>query len=197
MMEPQKKMRKVLNNPIKEKILWLLKDGKPRSLKELGRALSMSNATLQNHINKLKDIHLIKLMGRRKGAKGMMEKLYAVVEENILKHKSQENEIDVDFEVSYSVAWINERLREGVKVLKEDHYQHPFLNGSYTVNAPKDKVVEFKRQVETLFMGFLEEHKNNPSKDSTAISVVFSVLPSLGENGDENFNVIEYEPKED
>jgi len=183
--------KKIFRHPIRDRILSILRDGEPRTQREIGKILSMSNAAIHYHIKMLLDVSFIKLHDTRPGPNGITEKLFTLDIENW----PPVSEDDIDFYLDYTLSWVNERNREGLSILKSKDYNLPFLAGSYSVNAPDDKVRQLKRKVEKLFNDFFDQYEKSEGDNLVSVAVTFSVLPSRYENAEDSRNILEFEPE--
>ena len=182
----KKQIKTALNHPVRSKILKTLESGDILTQHEIGNRLSMSNASIHYHINKLLEVQLVELNSTRPGPNGIVEKLYKVKEENWNELKKAKIE-DFDVELNYSVAWINERLREGTNILKKQKKKTTFVTNSYSVNASQEDIRALKQQVMKVCEDFFQKHKDVNSEGNTPVSVSFSILPSHGDDIDDSF----------
>ena len=180
---------KVFRHPVRNRILYILRDGEPKTQRELGKLLSMSNAAIHYHIKLLEDVGIVRLHSTRPGPNGITEKLYMVDIETWPDVTGE----DVAFYLDYTVSWMKERHREGLNILKQEH-DIPFLAGSFTVRAPQNEIIRFKRNVEKMFNAFFLKYKEIKEEDSASFGVTFSILPSSRENEEDSQNVLEFEP---
>jgi len=189
------KQKKIFRHPVRDRILCILRDGKPRTQRNIGKLLSMSNAAVHYHIKLLLEVGIIKLFGTRPGPNGITEKLYAIDTENW----PMVSEDDVDYYIDYIVSWMNERHREGLNILKSKRDQMPpFLAGSYTVCVPLPKLIHFKRKVEKLFSDFYDQFQESNHKIAQdTYAFTFAMLPSLEKKSEDSRNILEYEPDSD
>ncbi|MCP4352175.1 MAG: helix-turn-helix transcriptional regulator [Desulfobacterales bacterium] len=181
--------KKVFRHPVRDRILGILRDGKARTQRDLGKILSMSNAAIHYHMKILLEIGIVKLDSTRPGPNGITEKLYKADIENW----PDVSEDDIEFYLDYMVSWMNERHREGVNLLKSADYETPFLVGSYSVRAPLSKMIQFKREVENLFNNFYTEYENAEDNNLTPFAVTFSIFPSQEVNTEDSRNIMEFE----
>jgi len=187
------KAKKVFRHPVRNRILNILRDGLPRTQRELGRVLSMSNAAVHYHVKMLLEIGIITLHSTRPGPNGITEKLYAAD----IEDWPAVSEEDVDFYMDYIVSWMNERHREGLNLLKAKGYIIPFLAGSYSARASLPDLIQFKHDVEKLFDKFYKKCNNSKAKDDGQLlfAVTFSILPSQEEVTEDSRNILEFEPQ--
>jgi len=193
--------KKIFRHPVRDRILGILRDGKPRTQSDLGKILSMSNAAVHYHIKLLLEVGIIKLYSTRPGPNGITEKLYSVDTENW----PMVSEDDIEYYIDYMVSWMNERHREGVNILKSERDDMPpFLAGSYSVTAPMAELIQFKREVEKLFNEFYMKYedaagkkgggqKGNFCKKDT-FALTFAILPSREKKTEDSRNILEFEP---
>jgi len=195
LMRRPEKIKKTLRHPIRVRMLGILTDRKAQTQRELGKALSLSNAAIHYHLRILLSTGLIRLHSTRPGPKGITEKLYtADVKEWQAVSDASSNEGDLNFYLDYAASWMNERNREGMELLKYGDFMSPFIIGSYVVRAPLDEVVQFKRKIERLFSRFFEKHQETGNDNWTPFSVTFSIVPSQAEGMEESRNILEFEP---
>jgi len=190
--------RKVMDHPIRMRILGLLRSaGEPRTQRELGRELSLSNASVHYHLNRLVDAGIVRLVDTRTGPNSIVEKLYAADEDawNELQKSAEDAVDDMDFFLQYTLSWIQERNREGAELLRQERYANPFHAGSFVVGADWAAVIELQRRMGELLTEFFEAHRDAPA-DAPRHAVTFSVFPSHAEPGDHTHNVLAYEPED-
>jgi DNA-binding Lrp family transcriptional regulator len=187
----EEKNKKVFRHPVRNRIVEILRDGKPRTQQELGSILSMSNAAVHYHVKILLEVGIIKLHSTRPGPKGITEKLYTPAMENWPDVTGE----DLDYYLSYMVSWMNERNREGLNLLKKEKYEIPFLAGSYSACAPFEELLAFKRKMENLFNEFYERCEKSDHQDSVPFALTFSMIPSKEKTEEDSRNILEFEPE--
>lgn len=185
------KVKKIFRHPVRNRILEILRDGKPRTQRELGILLSMSNAAVHYHVKLLEEVGIIKLSSTREGPRGIIEKLYTID----VEHWPVVSEEDIEFYIDYTVSWMNERHREGLNILKAGDYSTPFLAGSFSARAPLNELIDLKRRVEEIFNEYYSRYEKIEGDDLIPFAVTFSILPSREENMDDTRNVLEFEPE--
>ena len=187
---------KIIQHPIRVRILGILRHSLPCTQRELGRQLSLSSAAIHHHLKKLLEANLVRLQGTRPGPNSITEKLYELNREEwaAFARASEEKNADVDFYLQYVLAWIQERNREGLGILKEKDYAHPFIVASYVVNAPYEEIVEFKRKIHQLLTDFHDQHSDTEDPSQQAFALMFSMLPSREGETEQSQNVLEFEP---
>lgn len=187
---------KVIQHPIRVRVLGLLRTEGPRTQRELGRTLSLSNAAIHYHLKILQEAGLVYLAETRPGPNRITEKLYAADEAQWAEivEATRQGNADLDFFLNYTVSWIQERNREGVELLRRDQYACPFVAGSYVVKASPARILELQRRLQHFVEAFVEEH-NVPDDSGQAHTVTLSVLPSRTEPGAQANNVLTYEPE--
>jgi DNA-binding transcriptional ArsR family regulator len=187
---------KIIQHPIRVRILGILRHSVPCTQRELGRQLSMSSAAIHHHLKRLLEANLVRLQGTRPGPNSITEKLYELNHEEwaAFSRASEKKNADVDFYLQYVLAWIQERNREGLGILKEKDYAHPFIVGSYVVNAPYEEIVELKRKVHQLLDDFHDQHPGVEDPSQQAFALMFSILPSREEETEHSKNILEFEP---
>lgn len=190
-----KSLKEEFAHPVRARIMSMLGDGRPRTQRELGRGLLMSSAAVHYHLAALVKLGTVRLDNTRPGPNGITEKVYAADHtrwQAILK--ALDADMDLRFYLDYTSAWMHERHREGLEVLKAGDQEHPFLLGSFAVNAPLTDVLRLKRELYELVQAFHKKH-STPDRDGRATcAVTFSILPSLADESRETLNVLEYEP---
>ncbi|MBF0099523.1 MAG: helix-turn-helix transcriptional regulator [Desulfobacterales bacterium] len=190
----QIKRKKVFRHPVRDRILSILRDGEPKTQREIGKILYMSNAAVHYHIKLLIDIGFIKLHNTRLGPNGITEKLYTIALENW----PEVGNADMAYYLDYIISWITERNREGLSILKTNEVEVPLFIGSYTASASLKDLLKFKRDAERLFNRYLKKNEKQMTNENTndiTFSVTFSILPTKDANHDNSVNVLEFEPK--
>lgn len=198
------KTKKVFRHPVRDRILSILRDGTPRTQRELGKILSMSNAAVRYHVKMLEEIGIIGLHSTRQGPNGITEKLYTTNTEN-WPPVSRE---DTEFYMDYVISWMNERHREGLSLLKTHpdveqggEISAPFIAGSYAGRSTISDMIQFKRDMEKLFDDFYKKCKRKRKAVKRAdmlipFAVTFSMLPSQEDNtAEDSRNILEFEPQ--
>jgi len=185
------KRKKIFRHPIRDRILGILRDGKARTQSDIGKMLTMSNAAVHYHVKLLLEVGIIKLHSTRMGPNGITEKFYAADTENW----PPVSEDDVEYYIDYTVSWMNERHREGMNILKSERdNMPPFLAGSYSVSAPKEELIRFKREVEKLFNAFYIKYRHTEGHELESFAVTFAILPSREKKTEDSRNILEFEP---
>jgi len=187
----QAQTKKVFRHPIRNRIIDILRDGKPRTQQELGNILSMSNAAVHYHVKLLLEVGIIKLHSTRPGPNAITEKLYTGAVENW----PDVSENDMDYYLRYTVSWMNERNREGLNLLQSGSYDIPLLAGSYSARAPLEELFRFKRKIEKLFNDFYLKCGKSKDKNRVPFSLTFSMLPAQEANKGDSRNILEFEPE--
>ncbi len=193
----EERFRKIIRHPIRVRILGILRHTGSCTQRELGRQLSLSSAAIHHHLKSLLDAGLVRLQGTRPGPNSITEKLYELNQEQwtAFLRASEEQNADLDFYLEYVLAWIHERNREGLEILKDSQYVHPFIGASYVVNASYEEIVELKRQVHQLLAEFHADHSGAADGNRQTVALTFSILPSREEQGEQSRNVLESEPR--
>lgn len=191
-----KEIAKILQHPIRVRMLGILRNGKTYTQREIGRELSLSNAAIHYHLKVLVEAKLVKLIDTRQGPNSITEKLYSADEDELaaFAEVTSEQNTDIDFYLDYTLSWIIERNREGGELIKESKYTRPFLSGSYVVTAPLGEINKFKKELNDLVSKFHDKYQDNEDHESEHFSVTFSVLPAKSAGGENSRNVLEYEP---
>ena len=185
---------KILSNPVRVRIIVVLIDVGKLTQRELGKKLSLANASIHFHLKKLTELGLVKLHSTRNGPNGIVEKLFLANKKrwDDFLESPYKNE-DVGFYLQYAISWLSERNREGKKILEEEKRNIPFLAGSYTINVTADKAIEFKQKLEYLCMEFFNKNNKNKQKNNS-FAVTFALLPSNNDKHEESLNVLEFVP---
>ncbi|PCI28597.1 MAG: hypothetical protein COB67_06025 [SAR324 cluster bacterium] len=181
----KKQIKAGLSHPIRNKILRILETGEVFTQHEIGSKLSISNASIHYHINKLLQVQLVRLESTRSGPNGIIEKLFKIVELDWLEIKNKKIE-DFNIELSYAMAWINERLREGTNILKQQPEKATFLTNSFVVYTSPEEFLEFKEAVQAISQKFFEKHSKSKNKNAIPVSVSLALIPSHGEDADDS-----------
>jgi len=187
---------RVIAHPIRVRILGILRHGGPHTQHELGKELSLSNAGIHYHLKILLAADLVALKGTRPGPNSIVEKLYEVNldEWAALADATEQKNADIEFYVEYVLAWIQERNREGLEILKEASYAHPFIAGSYVVNAPPAEIAQLKRDLHQLLADFFSRYAEAQVAAGQSFGITFSVMPSQTAGGEHAQNVLQYDP---
>lgn len=171
----------VLKSPVRTRILgWLAGESAPRTKREMGRALSLSNAAVHYHVKKLTEAGLITLAGARPGPNSITEKLFsgkAVTEE-----EGRDGMTDIEkseFYLRYTMDSISEMHREAEQMIKSDWRANRFIVGCYGVHATEAEIKRFKMRLLKMLEQFHEAHKR-PGKNTRPVAVTFGLVPSSG-----------------
>ena len=202
--QPEKGQRKIgrterlqvlMNRPVLIRIMDVLRRETPRTQREIGRELYMSNAAVHYHLKKLLESGLVEFVGTRPGPKGITEKLFIVNEEAWEEafHAPAAGK-DLGFYLNYAVAWMQERHREGVELVRRKKETEPFIAGSFIVGVPPEALVEFKHHMEVVLGEFFERYGRDKGGERANYSVSFALLPSTEEGIEDSMNVVEFEP---
>jgi len=189
-------IRKLTESPVAIRILAVLRQEQPRSQQEIAASLYMSGAAVHYHLKKLRDAGLVRLEGTRPGPNGITEKLYAAdlaLWEEVFDAPAAEG--DLEYYLKYTVAWIQERHREGVELIRRRKSRPPFIAGSFTVSAPPAEIVKLKKKLEAVLGEFFETHAREKPGERASYAVTFSLLPSNEERVEESMNALEFEPR--
>ena len=186
----------IVQHPIRIRMLGILRHSGPYTQRELGRRLSLSNAAIHYHLNVLLKADLVKLEGTRAGPNSITEKLFEINHEKwaAFVRASEEKNADLGFYLEYVLAWIQERNREGLELLKKADYAHPFMAGSYVVRASYEEIIALKRKVHQLLADFHERHDSAQNPSEQAFAIIFSMVPSREEDAEQSQNLLESEP---
>ena len=167
----------ILKKPVRMRILgWLAGQSKPQTKREIGRALSLSNASVHYHIKLLEQASLVKFEGTRPGPNTIIEKLYSA-QPLTSKNQSMTVKEKDDFYLSYTLDAISEAQREGQEIAQSDPDNARFIVASYETYATEKEIVALKKKVDSTLKNFFDTHKKK-KKDTTPLSVTFTLLPS-------------------
>lgn len=169
----------VLKSPVRTRILgWLAGESTPRTKREIGRALSLSNAAVHFHVKKLEKAGLAALAGTRPGPNSITEKLYSG--KSVTEGRGAMNDREkAEFYLRYTLGSISEMHREAEQMIKSDWQANRFLVGCYGVHATEDEIKALKVRLLKMLEQFHEEHKS-PRKNTRPIAVTFGLMPSSG-----------------
>ena len=169
----------VLRSPVRVRILgWLAGQSEPRTKREIGRALSLSNAAVHYHLKRLEEQGLAMLEGTRPGPNSITEKLYsgkAVTGGTDAMTDAEKSE----FYLRYTLDSINEMHREAEQMIKSDWQTHRFLVGCYGVHATEDEIKRFKTRLLKMLEEFHKGHKR-PGRSTRPFAMTFGLVPSSG-----------------
>ncbi len=186
-----------LGHPVRMRIMGILLDDRPRTQRELGRILLMSSAAVHYHLAALVKLGVVRLHSTHPGPNGIVEKLYSADRGRWQEMLTQlDAGVDVRFYLDYTAAWAHERHREGLEILKAGEHEHPFLLGSYVVQAPTAEVVKLKREIWKKLEAFHKRYADAAQERAATCSVTFSILPSLAGESKDSLNALEYDPEE-
>lgn len=193
----EERLRKIVRHPIRVRILGILLHSSHCTQRELGRQLSLSSAAVHHHLKSLLESDLVRLQGTRPGPNSITEKLYELNREqwSAFVAASEEKNADVDFHLEYVLAWIQERNREGLELLRESEFMAPFVAASSVAVCSYEEIVDLKRQVHDVVARFHEEHQREVDRDHQPYAVMLSILPSREENTEQSRNELEFEPR--
>jgi len=171
----------VLRSPVRVRILgWLAGQGQARTKREIGRALSLSNASVHYHVKQLEEAGLVWLEGTRPGPNSITEKLYSgkpltgTAEERGLSDKEKS-----ELYLRYTVDSISEMHREAVELIKSDWKTNRFLVGCWLAHATSEEMKALKNRLTEMLREFYEKH-NQPGEGTKPMAVTFGILPSSG-----------------
>jgi len=174
----QAKRGDVLRKAVRVRILgWLSGEPEPRTKREIGKALSMSNASVHFHMKQLEKAGLVKLEGTRLGSNSVMEKLYSG---SSVTNPDESGLTDLEkseFYLSYTLDSIHELHREGEQLIRSDWKKNRFIVGTYGVYANEGEIREFKNKLFKLIDDFHKSH-SEASKDAKPIAITFGIVPS-------------------
>jgi len=165
----------VLKNPLRVRMLgWLAGQPQARTKREIGRALSLSNASVHYHVKQLEKAGLVKLEGTRPGPNSITEKLYSGKTLRIM-----DDEEKSEVYLSYTLDSISEMHREAEELIKSDWESNRFLVGCYLAHATDQETKKFKDRLTRILREFYQQHKQ-PRKDTRPRAVTFGIVPSSG-----------------
>jgi len=169
----------VLKSPIRVRILgWLAGQSEPRTKREIGRALSLSNAAVHYHLKRLEQEALVRLEGTRPGPNSIIEKLYSgksvTVGSNAMNDKEKS-----EFYLRYTLDSISEMHREAEQLIRSDWQANRFLVGCYGVHSTEAEIKRLKIRLLKLLQQFHEGHKR-PSRNTKPVAITFGLVPSSG-----------------
>ena len=117
-----KTAEEVLKKPVRVRILgWLAGQGQPRTKREIGRALALSNAAVHYHVRLLEEAGIVELEGTRPGPNSITEKLYSA-EPVTSRDASMTEQEKGNFYLGYTLDAISEMHREGKELVKLQGY---------------------------------------------------------------------------
>lgn len=190
-------IRKLTESPVAIRILATLGQKQPLSQQEIATSLLMTGAAVHYHLKKLKETGLVELVGTRPGPNGITEKLYSADLElwsEVFDAPARQG--DLDYYLKYTIAWMHERHREGLELIRRKKKNRPpFIAGSFTVNVTAAEAVELKQKLEAVLGELFETHARSKPGDRASYAVTFSLLPSTQDMVEDSMNALEFEPR--
>jgi DNA-binding transcriptional ArsR family regulator len=177
----------VLKSPVRVRILgWLAGQRDPRTKKaagrtkrEIGRALSLSNASVHYHVARLEKAGLVTLDSTRPGPNGITEKLYTGTSVTERKQKPLTGRDRDRFYLRFTLDSISEMHREGEALINADWDSCRFAVGCYGVHATEKDLKGLKTRLTKLLEEFYESHKSRRA-GTAPFSITFGLTPSSG-----------------
>lgn len=170
----------VVKNPARMRILgWLAGQPVPRTKREIGRALSMSNATVHYHVSKLEKAGLMQFTGTRQGPNSITERLFSGKGVTGKEMGAMNDKEKFGFYVRYTMDSIGEMHREAEQMIKSDPRVNRFLIGCYGVHASEPEIKRLGTRLMNLLKQFHEKHKR-PGRNTRPMAVTFGLVPSSG-----------------
>ena len=173
-------VEKVLRSPVRVRILgWLAGQGEPLTKREIGRALSLSNAAVHYHLKQLEEAGLAKLEGTRPGPNSITERLYSGKGVTGPQDRAMGDKERSEFYLRYTLDSIGEMHREGEAMIRSDWRSNRFLVGCYGVHATEEEIRRFKKRFRKMLEEFFKAHAR-PRKGTKPIAMTFGLVPSSG-----------------
>jgi DNA-binding transcriptional ArsR family regulator len=170
----------VLKSPVRVRILgWLAGQSASRTKREIGRALSLSNAAVHYHVKKLTDAGLMAPAGTRPGPNSITERLFSAKAATKQRRDTMNDKEKSEFYLRYTMDSISEMHREAEQMIKSDWQANRFLVGCYGVYATEAEIKKLKTRLLKMLAQFHEEH-NKPGRNTRPIAMTFGLVPSSG-----------------
>jgi DNA-binding Lrp family transcriptional regulator len=188
-------IRQLTERPVVIRILDALRKRYALTQQEIARSLFMSGSAVHYYLKKLLEVGLVRLDRTRAGPKGITEKLYVAnrrLWEEFFDTPAAEG--DLEYYLKYTIAWAQERHREGLELIRRSSEPPPFVTGSFTVNAPAEEIVRLKHELEATLQEFFERYGKGKPGDRANYAVTFALLPSNDDGVDDSLNTLEFEP---
>ncbi len=164
----------LLEHPIRFRIVeWLSGENEPHTQREIGKALSLSNASVHYHLNLLEEIGIVVLKGTRPGPNSITEKLYTAVQ---LRGNSEYNP---PYYLQLTFSRIQELYREAGELIPADWETHRFLAGWFKVQATPTELRKLKRSLMKTIEVFQKTHKKT-GKNTKMAAITLGILPTEG-----------------
>ena len=172
------RIRDLLKKAVRVRILgWLAGQSEPRTKREMGKALALSNAAVHYHVKLLEEAGLIRFEGTRPGPNSITEKLYSAKPVTLNKDEGMSNQEKSEFYLRYAFDSIREMHREAEELIRSDWRGNPFLAGCYETYANESEIRRFKKQIHRLVQNFFKKHKK-ARKDTKPLAITLGLLPS-------------------
>lgn len=176
----EKAVEKLLRSPLRVRILgWLAAQPEPRTKREIGRALSLSNAAVHYHVKQLEEAGLAKLEGTRPGPNSITERLYSGKGVTGPPGGAMDDKERSEFYLRYTLDSMSEMHREGEALIRSDWESSRFLVGCYGAHATEKQITGFKKRLLKMLREFHEAHAR-PRKGTKPIAMTFGLMPSSG-----------------
>jgi DNA-binding Lrp family transcriptional regulator len=170
--------RELLRHPIRMRILgWLSGRAKAHTQREIGRALSLSNAGVHYHLKLLESAGLVKLDGTRPGPNSITEKLYSADPREWKETAAMDDKAKSEFYLDHTLASVHEMHREAAELIKSSWHDNPFLVGCYETYATEADIKKLYDEVTEILEAFHRRHRK-PKQDCRPLAVTFGLLPS-------------------
>ncbi|MBN1347261.1 MAG: helix-turn-helix transcriptional regulator [Phycisphaerae bacterium] len=172
--------RQLLQHPVRLRIVaWLAGQGSIHTQREIGKALSLSNAAVHYHLKRLERAGMVTLEGMRPGPNSITEKLYGS-RPDVWREAVKLNEADRSAAyLDYALACMAEMHREGAELAKADWQEHPFGIGCYEAYASPEDVRRLTRRLLKIVEAFHREH-GRPGKGRQPVAITLGLLGSGG-----------------
>jgi len=170
----------VLRSPARVRILgWLAGNSAPRTKREIGRALSLSNAAVHYHVKKLTAAGLMRPAGTRPGPNSITEKLFSARGATAQEAGALNGKDQSEIFLRYTLDSISEMHREAEQLIRSDWQSHRFLLGCYGVHSTRAELKRFKTRLMKMLSQFHESHKL-AGKHTQPFAMTFGLVPSSG-----------------
>jgi DNA-binding transcriptional ArsR family regulator len=187
-----KRAEEVLKKPVRVRILgWLGGQGQPRTKREIGKALALSNAAVHYHVKLLEEAGLVQFEGTRPGPNTITEKLYSA-KPLTSKQTSMTAAEKGDFYLRYTLDAISEIHREGEQLVKSDWENARFIAGCYETYATEKEMIALKKEVAAILERFFESHKQKKT-GAMPFAITFGLFPSQGAGWDTSTRIRVFE----
>jgi DNA-binding MarR family transcriptional regulator len=188
-------IRQLTERPVVIRILDVLRKRYSLTQQEIAGSLYMSGSAVHYYLKKLLEVGLVRLDRTRAGPKGITEKLYVAnrrMWEEFFDTPAAEG--DLEYYLKYTIAWAQERHREGLELIRRSPQPPSFVSGSFTVNAPEEEIIRLKHELEATLQGFFEKYGKGKPGEKANYAVTFALLPSTDDGVNDSMNTLEFEP---